>query len=160
MTDVDELVAAAIDEIAAAETAAELDSVRVGYLGKKGHLTLLLRQLGGMTPEQRPIFGDAINGAKQRVAAEINQRREHLQQLELAKKLAQETIDVTLSGRGDQPGGLHPITRTQRRIESLFQQLGFEIHAGPELEDDYHNFEALNIPADHPARAMHDTLLL
>ncbi len=157
MTEVDELAAAAISEIAAAQTAAELESVRVSYLGKKGHLTLLLRQLGGMTPEQRPIFGDAINGAKQQVATQINQRREYLQQQELSKKLAQETIDVSLPGRGNDTGGLHPVTRTQRRIEALFQQLGFEIHAGPELEDDYHNFEALNIPADHPARAMHDT---
>ncbi|MEL0083477.1 MAG: phenylalanine--tRNA ligase subunit alpha [Gammaproteobacteria bacterium] len=157
MADIDGLVTQAIEQVEAAEQTQDLDAVRVAYLGKKGQLTGLLKTLGSMEPQQRPIFGDAVNQAKQQVETAISTRRAYLKQQQLDTQLQSETIDVTLPGRGDHPGGLHPITRTLRRIETLFKQLGFEIHEGPELEDDYHNFEALNIPADHPARAMHDT---
>jgi len=157
MADLEGLLKQAIDQVEAAEKRPDLEAVRVAYLGKKGELTGLLKALGGMSPEERPVFGDAVNRAKQQVEAALNQRRAQLKQQQLAAQLDSETIDVTLPGRGESAGGLHPISRTLRRIETLFRQLGFEVHDGPELEDDYHNFEALNIPADHPARAMHDT---
>jgi len=157
MADLEGLLKQAIDQVEAAEKGPDLEAVRVAYLGKKGELTGLLKALGGMSPEERPVFGDAVNRAKQQVEAALNQRRAQLKQQQLAAQLDSETIDVTLPGRGESAGGLHPISRTLRRIETLFRQLGFEVHDGPELEDDYHNFEALNIPADHPARAMHDT---
>ncbi|RLA08026.1 MAG: phenylalanine--tRNA ligase subunit alpha [Gammaproteobacteria bacterium] len=157
MADIDGLLKQATAQIGAANKTVDLEAVRVAYLGKKGELTTLLKALGSMTPEQRPIFGDAVNSAKRQIAVALDKRRTELQQAQLADQLKSETIDVTLPGRGDTSGGLHPISRTLRRIETLFRQLGFEVHDGPELEDDYHNFEALNIPADHPARAMHDT---
>lgn len=157
MADIDGLLKQAIGQVETAQNPADLDAVRVAYLGKKGELTGLLKTLGGMTPEQRPLFGDAINRAKQQLETALSLRRQAIRQQQLAEQLSSETLDVTLPGRGDSAGGLHPISRTLRRIEALFRQLGFEIHDGPELEDDYHNFEALNIPAEHPARAMHDT---
>jgi phenylalanyl-tRNA synthetase alpha chain len=134
-----------------------LDQVRVQYLGKKGLLTEQLKQLGKLPPEQRPEAGQAINLAKRQVQAAIEARKQALQSASLEQKLASERIDVTLPGRGLGIGGLHPVTRTLQRIEQLFAGMGFEVVEGPEIEDDYHNFEALNIPAHHPARAMHDT---
>jgi phenylalanyl-tRNA synthetase alpha chain len=134
-----------------------LDDVRVQYLGKKGLLTQQLKQLGGLPPEERPAAGQAINRIKQQVQQAIDARREQLQNDALEAQLAEEAIDVTLPGRGQSAGGLHPVTRTLQRIEELFVPLGFTVEEGPEIEDDYHNFEALNIPAHHPARAMHDT---
>jgi len=131
--------------------------VRVQYLGKKGLLTQQLKQLGGLPPEERPAAGQAINRIKQQVQQAIDARREQLQAVALDAQLVQESIDVTLPGRGQSTGGLHPVTRTLQRIEELFMPLGFTVEEGPEIEDDYHNFEALNIPAHHPARAMHDT---
>ncbi|MDQ3959827.1 MAG: phenylalanine--tRNA ligase subunit alpha, partial [Pseudomonadota bacterium] len=144
----------------AIETAADLkalEELRVRLLGKKGQLTALLKQLGRLPPDQRPRAGKAINEAKEKVTQALAVRREHLYQTGLAQALAAERIDVTLPGRGEQPGGLHPITRTLERMVSLLVQMGFEVVEGPEIEDDYHNFEALNIPPHHPARAMHDT---
>ncbi|AGY91752.1 phenylalanyl-tRNA synthetase [Spiribacter curvatus] len=144
----------AVDE---ATSVAELDAVRVAYLGKKGQITEQLKSLGRLPAEERPAAGQAINAAKQRVAERLEARRNALETAELNAALEADRVDVTLPGRGEPPGGLHPITRTLERIESMFRGVGFAVAEGPEVEDDYHNFEALNIPADHPARAMHDT---
>ena len=157
MNDLDTLVQTAREAIAAATDLSALDALRVEYLGKKGRLTGLLKNLGKLPADQRPAAGQAINQAKQALQAEIEARRAALEQAALEARLRSETIDVTLPGRGPGVGGAHPVTRTLRRIERLFAQLGFEVATGPEIEDDYHNFEALNIPAHHPARAMHDT---
>jgi len=137
-----------------------LDEVRVKYLGKKGLLTEQLKQLGKLPADQRPQAGQAINIAKKQVQQAIEARKEALQNAALAEQLASERVDVTLPGRGHGAGGLHPVTRTLQRIEQLFASMGFESAQGPEIEDDYHNFEALNIPAHHPARAMHDTFYI
>ena len=152
-----ELEQQALAEVEAAADLAALDAVRVRYLGKKGLLTGQLKQLGKLPPEERRTAGQAINQAKQAVQQAMETRKTALQQAALEARLAGETIDVTLPGRGQPPGGLHPVTRTLERIEALFAGMGFEVAEGPEIEDDYHNFEALNIPAHHPARAMHDT---
>ena len=157
MDDLSNIVSAAETEITAAADLGALDALRVRYLGKKGVLTARLKQLGVLPPEERPAAGQAINHAKQSVQEVIEARREALQANELEARLARERIDVTLPGRGLHTGGLHPVTRTLERIEAIFARAGFEIAEGPEIEDDYHNFEALNIPAHHPARAMHDT---
>ncbi len=143
--------------IAAATDLKILDDIRVQYMGKKGLLTEQLKQLGKLPADERPQAGQAINVAKKQVQAAIEARKTELQTAALAEQLASERIDVTLPGRGQQSGGLHPVTRTLQRIERLFAGMGFESVSGPEIEDDYHNFEALNIPAHHPARAMHDT---
>jgi phenylalanyl-tRNA synthetase alpha chain len=146
--------------IAAAEQAAstqDLDQVRVQYLGKKGHLTQLLKGLGQLSAEQRPQAGARINEAKQALQDVLNARKDALEGAALNARLAAETIDVTLPGRGQALGGLHPVTKTLERIEAFFANIGYSVAEGPEIEDDYHNFEALNIPAHHPARAMHDT---
>ncbi|MBY5268027.1 phenylalanine--tRNA ligase subunit alpha [Spiribacter salinus] len=145
---------AAVD---AAASVAELEEIRVAYLGKKGRLTEQLKALGQLPAEERPAAGQAINAAKQRVTERLDARRAALAHAELDAALESERVDVTLPGRGDAPGGLHPITRTLERIEGMFRGIGFATAEGPEIEDDHHNFEALNIPADHPARAMHDT---
>ncbi|CAH9018614.1 phenylalanine--tRNA ligase subunit alpha [Candidatus Nitrosacidococcus sp. I8] len=134
-----------------------LDKVRIHYLGKKGVLTGYLKTLGQISPEDRPAFGKAINNAKLLLQSELESRKEILTQVSLAAKLASESIDISLPGRRMDIGGLHPVTQTLNRIENFFYQLGFKVHEGPEIEDDYHNFEALNIPDSHPARAMHDT---
>jgi phenylalanyl-tRNA synthetase alpha chain len=146
--------------LAAVEHAADLralDDVRVQYLGKKGEISQLMKGLGQLSAEERPIFGARVNEARDQVEAALAQRREALEADKLAAQLASETVDVTLPGRGEHSGGLHPVTRTRRRIEDFFVQLGYDIAEGPEVEDDFHNFEALNIPGHHPARAMHDT---
>lgn len=130
---------------------------RVHFLGKKGVLTEQLKKVGQLSPFERPQAGKAINEAKKTLQQAIEKQRVTLQAEKLAKQLATEQIDVTLPGRGQLPGGLHPVTQTLQRIEKLFAQVGFKVEEGPEIEDDYHNFEALNIPAHHPARAMHDT---
>lgn len=134
-----------------------LDQVRVRYLGKKGHLTEILKQLKDIAPEERPRAGQAINQAKQSLQEIIEKRKQELEASEVNERLAKETLDITLPGRGQFSGGLHPVTQTLDRIEYLFARAGFEVVEGPEIEDDYHNFEALNIPENHPARAMHDT---
>ncbi len=157
MDDVDQLLGEARAEIEAAADLAALDQVRVRFLGKKGRLTDLLKQLGQVPAEERPARGQAINGAKVALQQALAARQEALGEAHLAAKLAGETLDVTLPGRGQARGALHPLTQTLQRIERLFAQAGFAVVEGPEIEDDYHNFEALNIPPHHPARAMHDT---
>ncbi|MFN2309682.1 MAG: phenylalanine--tRNA ligase subunit alpha, partial [Gammaproteobacteria bacterium] len=132
--------------IAAAADLKALDEVRVHYLGKKGVLTEQLKRLGDLPAEARKSAGQVINLAKQRIQSALDERRAELERAALAQRLEQQAIDVSLPGRGEKPGGLHPVTRTLMRIETLFAQLGFEVAQGPEIEDDYHNFEALNIP--------------
>lgn len=151
------LTQSALTEIASADTLAALDAFRVHYLGKKGVLTDQLKNLRDVPAEQRPAAGQVINTAKQAIEAAIEQRVAVLKESELARQLAAEALDVTLPGRGQRAGGLHPVTRTLQRVEALFTQMGFEVADGPEIEDDYHNFAALNIPEHHPARAMQDT---
>ncbi len=143
--------------VAQASDVAALEQLRVHYLGKKGVLTEQLKQLGSLPPEERPRMGQWVNDAKSALQADLNTRREALDNAQRQAQLAGETLDVTLPGRGLRLGGAHPITRTLRRLETLFLHMGFEIADGPEIEDDFHNFEALNMPASHPARAMHDT---
>ena len=155
--DLPKLVADAQAEIAAANDLETLDQIRVSYLGKKGGLTALLKSLGNLPGNERKEAGQKINDAKQGVQQSIEARKTILEEAWLQARLASECVDVTLPGRGQQTGGLHPVTRTMQRIESLFAQLGFSVVEGPEIEDDFHNFEALNIPESHPARAMHDT---
>lgn len=157
MSSLDELEQQALQAVAEAGDAAILDDVRVRYLGKKGLLTRQLKQLGALPAEQRPAAGQEINRVKQQVQQAIEMRGEVLQASLLNEQLASETVDVTLPGRGHTQGGLHPVTHTLRRIEQLFRPLGFTVEEGPEIEDDHHNFGALNIPDHHPARAMHDT---
>ncbi len=154
---VDGLVQQAAEAVRNAEDLAQLDRVRVRYLGKKGEMTAQMQSLGKLPHAERREAGKVINTAKQAVQQMIEERRDTLQQAVLAARLSAETLDVSLPGRGQRQGGLHPVTRTLQRIEGLFSQLGFEVAEGPEIEDDYHNFEALNIPESHPARAMHDT---
>ena len=136
---------------------AALDEVRVRLLGKKGLLTEQLKGLGTLSAAERPAAGQRINDAKASIQASLEMHRIRLEQAALEKDLAKGTIDVTLPGRGQETGGLHPVTRTRLRIEAIFRQAGFQVASGPEVEDDFHNFEALNIPKNHPARAMHDT---
>ncbi|MDQ2077289.1 phenylalanine--tRNA ligase subunit alpha [Marinimicrobium sp. ABcell2] len=141
-----------------AEDLQALDRVRVEYLGKKGSISAQMKSLGKLSPEERPAAGAKINHAKDQVQDAISARKTSLEKAAIDARLAEETIDVTLPGRGErQSGGLHPVTRTLERIESIFAAAGYRVEVGPEVEDDYHNFEALNIPAHHPARAMHDT---
>ncbi len=144
----------------AASSPAELEQLRVDYLGKKGQLTGILKNLGTLSPEDRPKAGALINEVKQELTGLLNARKDDLEQQALAEKLAAERVDVTLPGRRVDAGGLHPITRTIQRVEDFFAGMGFDVVEGPEIEDDYHNFEALNIPAHHPARAMHDTFYI
>ena len=146
--------------IAAAGSLADLDEQRVRYLGKKGELTRLLKELGQLAPEQRRERGAQINATKDRLEQAIAARRLELEQAELQRKLGAERIDVTLPGRRESAGGLHPITRTIERMEAFFSSVGFEVVEGPEIENDWFNFEALNIPPEHPARAMHDTFYI
>ncbi|MGM0481658.1 MAG: phenylalanine--tRNA ligase subunit alpha [Pseudomonadota bacterium] len=152
-----EIVNQAEQAIAAADTPQGLDEVRVEYMGKKGKLTELLKGLGQLEPSQRREAGQKINEAKQQVQTLINARKELLKAEELKAKLEAERIDVSLPGRGSSVGGIHPVTQTIRRIEQFFGDLGFSVKEGPEVEDGFHNFDALNIPANHPARADHDT---
>ncbi len=147
-------------ELAAAEDLIALDQVRVRYLGKKGLFTQRMSELGRLPPEERPAVGKVINEARQTFQQLLEARRETLQKAELESRLKAEALDVTLPGRGQGVAGLHPVTLTLRRIERIFASVGFQIAQGPEIEDDYHNFEALNIPAQHPARAMHDTFYI
>ena len=152
-----QLVTDGLEAVAQAADEAALDQVRVQYLGKKGELTQQLKSLGKLSAEERPAAGAKINEAKQQVQDAITIKRTMMAADALSKQLAVESIDVTLPGRAQVNGGLHPVTMTIERIENFFSQIGFSVAQGPEIEDDYHNFEALNIPAHHPARAMHDT---
>ncbi|MCP3868861.1 MAG: phenylalanine--tRNA ligase subunit alpha [Gammaproteobacteria bacterium] len=155
--DIPQLVSDVQGRIDQSLSLAELDEVRVQALGKHGLLTAQLKQLGQLPKEERPKAGQMINKAKQGLQASIEARRVELETLALQARLASEHIDITLPGRGQAPGGLHPVTRTLERIDRWFANAGFRVEEGPEIEDDYHNFEALNIPDHHPARAMHDT---
>ena len=152
-----DLIQQAETEIAQAQSLPDLDQVRVRYLGKKGLLTEYLKTLGNLSPGERPKAGQAVNAAKESTQVALEMRRVALESAALGVKLAAESLDITLPGRGQVTGGLHPITRTLERIERLFAQVGFEVAEGPEVESDYYNFEALNMPTHHPARAMHDT---
>ncbi|HEY5643582.1 MAG TPA: phenylalanine--tRNA ligase subunit alpha [Woeseiaceae bacterium] len=157
MQSLSELIARATSEIDAAADLAALDAVRVSLLGKKGELTARLKSLGQLAPDERAVAGQEINRAKQEVQAALNARREALEAASLETKLAADAVDVTLPGRGAGIGGFHPVTRAMLRIQKIFRNAGFGVRSGPEIEDDFHNFTALNIPENHPARAMHDT---
>ncbi|WP_432721607.1 phenylalanine--tRNA ligase subunit alpha [Jeongeupia wiesaeckerbachi] len=146
--------------LAATNDAQELENAKARYIGKEGAITALLRQLGALPPEEKKTFGATVNQAKQAFEAALQARRDALAADKLARQLAAEALDVTLPGRGLPSGGLHPVTLVQQRIEALFRSIGFDVADGPEIENDFHNFEALNIPKDHPARAMADTFYI
>ncbi len=152
-----QIVSQAKETIHSVSELMHLDEIRVQYLGKKGELTAMMKTLGQLSAEERPKAGQVINEAKQSVQGFLNEKKAELEKAILDAQLASETIDVSLPGRGLDVGGLHPVTRTLRRIEMIFAKAGFDVETGPEIEDDWHNFEALNIPETHPARAMHDT---
>jgi len=145
------------DAVQSSDSLGALDEVRVRYLGKKGLLTQQLKQLGSLPAEERPAAGQAINRAKQALQASIEVRKAALRAVALEAEIESQSVDVTLPGRGQAPGGAHPVTRTMGRMEEIFRRAGFAVYSGPEIEDEFHNFEALNIPEQHPARAMHDT---
>jgi len=152
-----DLIAEAAEAIDSAVDPAALDAVRVAYLGKKGELTERLKALGQLPADQRASVGQEINLAKQAVQTRLNERREVLENDALEARLAGDAVDVSLPGRGLSLGGRHPVSRAQSRIEKIFTNAGFGVRSGPEIEDEFHNFTALNIPENHPARAMHDT---
>ena len=157
LTEIEDLKAEALAALDAAATREEVEGVRVRFLGRQGVITEQLRGLGSLPAAERPAAGQALNQVKNAFAEAARARRETLSRAAVDAELGEERIDVTLPGRGQRAGGLHPVTRTLERIETFFRHLGFDIVEGPEIEDDFHNFEALNIPAHHPARAMHDT---
>jgi phenylalanyl-tRNA synthetase alpha chain len=157
LADLTALTAEARAEVAAALDAGALEIVRVRWLGKKGILTEQLKELGRLPATERPAAGARINEAKQELTRVLEARREALERADVERRLVEGRIDVTLPGRGEEPGGLHPVTRARLRIETLFRRAGFDVASGPEIEDDFHNFAALNIPPNHPARALHDT---
>ncbi len=157
MSELNTLLESATAAIQAVDDLSSLDQLRVGYLGKKGQITALLKNLGQLPGDQRREAGQQINKVKQSIQKLLEERKLVLNEKQINARLAAETIDITLPGRGLAKGGLHPVTLTMNRIQKMFAKLGFDIAVGPEVEDDFHNFEALNIPAHHPARAMHDT---
>jgi phenylalanyl-tRNA synthetase alpha chain len=157
MSDIDTLQRDALAAIAAAASLEALDAERVALLGKSGRITAMLKQLGTLAPEQRKAAGEGINRARDAVGEAIAARRHALEEAAFAHRLATERIDITLPGRGDAIGTIHPVSRTLERITDIFARLGYQLADGPEIEDDFHNFEALNFPPHHPARAMHDT---
>lgn len=154
LTTVLEPALAAVD---AAQNLTELEAIKVRLFGKKGELTQAMQALGALTPEERKVQGQALNNVKQAIMQSLNAKQQQMEDAELASKLAAQAIDVTLPGRGQALGSLHPVTLMQQAIAAYFTQLGFTIAQGDEIEDEYHNFDALNIPKSHPARAMHDT---
>lgn len=160
MSSIAELLSQAEAAVRAADDLTALDAVRVQFLGKKGVFTAQLRELGKLPPDEIPAAGKAINDAKAALTAAIDARRADLEAQRLAAELEAEVLDVTLPGRGIAPGQLHPVTRSLRRIVQILRHAGFDVHTGPDVEDDFHNFTALNIPENHPARAMHDTFYL
>lgn len=157
MKDLEQLLEQGLQQIKSAESTQSLDEVRVHFMGKKGVVTTQLKQLGQLPAEQRKTAGVQINQIKQQLFSAIQQRKEQIQKQELHGRLMSESVDVSLPGRKSNQGGIHPVSRTMQKIISLFSQVGFEVVTGPEIEDDFHNFEALNFPEHHPARAMHDT---
>lgn len=160
MQELEQILNQAVQQFATIEQAAELEQAKARYLGKEGRLSELLKGLGKLSAEERPAAGARINQVKQAIESALQQRRDALQLQQLQQKLAAEALDVTLPGRGMGCGGLHPVTRTLERIEALFHSLGFAVATGPEIETDFYNFTALNIPENHPARAMHDTFYI
>jgi phenylalanyl-tRNA synthetase alpha chain len=158
--ELDTLTASALAQIRGAGSLPALEEIRVHWLGKKGALTEQLKGLGALPAAARPAAGARINAAKNALQAAIDARRADLALAAIEQQLSAGAIDVTLPGRGEAQGGLHPITQARLRIEQIFRRAGYEVAEGPEIEDEFHNFEALNIPADHPARAMHDTFYL
>ncbi len=160
MENLDQLVTQAAADFGAASEPAKLEEAKARYLGKDGTLTVLLKGLGKLGPDERKSAGAAINVAKQAVESALAARRDALKNAQLAAQLASESLDVTLPGRGQSRGALHPVTRSLERIEQLFRSIGFEVADGPEIEGDWHNFTALNTPEKHPARSMHDTFYL
>jgi phenylalanyl-tRNA synthetase alpha chain len=157
VSDLDRTIEEALREITACGELAALEETRVRLLGKKGSLTEQRKAVGRLSAAERPAAGQRINEAVQRLEAALETRRLELERVEDERRLADGRIDVTLPGRGEERGGLHPVSKARLRIEALFRRAGFDVAVGPEIEDDFHNFEALNIPANHPARAMHDT---
>lgn len=157
MTDLHTLVAQLQTEVARAQDAAAVEALRVQYLGKKSQLSDLSKRMGQLGEEERRAFGAELNAAREAITGSLNDRKNVLAEAALSARLLAEQVDVTLPGRGQLPGGLHPVTRVMERIEDFFTRVGFTVADGPEVEDDFHNFEALNIPSHHPARAMHDT---
>lgn len=157
MKSLEEIIAEATGLMDSTDDLNELENVKARYLGKNGVLTELLKGLGKVPAEQRPAMGSRINDAKSIVESTLRNRRLAIQKKELDAKLAEEALDITLPGRGNGAGGLHPVTLTMQRIEALFHSIGFSVASGPEIETDFYNFTALNIPENHPARAMHDT---
>ncbi|MBS0463183.1 MAG: phenylalanine--tRNA ligase subunit alpha [Proteobacteria bacterium] len=157
MSEIETLASTAVADIAAAQTTDALEALRVRLLGKQGSVTALLKSLGAMEPEQRKAVGEHINRARDAIGAAIAGRRAQLDAAMLQARLASERIDITLPGRDGERGSLHPVTRAMERIVTIFSRLGYQVAQGPEIEDDWHNFEALNFPPHHPARAMHDT---
>ncbi|RYZ84348.1 MAG: phenylalanine--tRNA ligase subunit alpha, partial [Moraxellaceae bacterium] len=157
MSELQSLIADAKRQIAAATDLAALDQVRVDFLGKKGLVTAQLKSLGALSAEERPAAGAKINETKEVISDALNERKLVLEDAHINAQLAAEALDITLPGRDNALGGLHPVSRTLMRIEAIFRAAGYAVAEGPEIEDDFHNFEALNIPAHHPARAMHDT---
>ncbi len=157
MIDLSTLEASAVDEIQSTDSIEKLESLRVQYLGKKGVLTEQLKALGKLSKEERPEAGQKINQVKVRIQEALEVKKASLQEAEINQQLKNETLDISLPGRGQSSGGLHPISLTLNRIQNYFKQFGFVVEEGPEIEDEFHNFEALNIPDHHPARAMHDT---
>jgi len=155
--DLTALLRQALEEIAACADPGALEETRVRWLGKKGTFTEQLKALGTLAASERPAAGARINEAKQELQRALEARRAELERADVERKLHEGRIDVTLPGRGEEPGGLHPVTRARLRIETLFRRAGFDVASGPEIEDDFHNFAALNIPENHPARALHDT---
>ncbi len=153
----DKILEDALAQVASAKQLADLEVVRVAFLGKKGALTGQLKTLGKLAAAERPLAGQKINTAKKSLLERLEEKKAELLRVALDTRLATETLDVTLPGRGHDTGSLHPVTRTMEHIEALFLQAGFAVEEGPEIEDEFHNFEALNIPSHHPARAMHDT---
>ncbi len=160
MEELQHILDQALQQFALISDEAELEQVKARYLGKESPLTAMLKSLGKLSAEERPAAGARINQVKQGIERALQQRREAIKQSRLAAKLAAESLDVTLPGRGMGTGGLHPVTRTLARVEQLFHSLGFAISSGPEIESDFYNFTALNIPDNHPARAMHDTFYI
>ena len=160
MQDVDAIVKEALAAFAGLDDADQLEQAKARYLGKSGALTQLLKGLSKLPASERPVFGSRVNAAKEKLEAALAEQRSRIQSLKLEASLRQEALDVTLPGRGLAVGGLHPVTRTMERIETLFRSMGFEVADGPEIETDYYNFTALNQPENHPARSMHDTFYL
>ena len=160
MQELQQILDEALKVFSTTDDATELENVKARYLGKEGSLTGLLKGLGKLSAEERPAAGARINQVKQQIEAALQARREAIQQQALQARLAGESLDVTLPGRGLGVGGLHPVTRTLERIEALFHSIGYAVAEGPEIESDFYNFTALNIPDNHPARAMHDTFYI